>query len=96
MNSLPKDNYITVCAKKCLFDAKASKAGDAKCTLPPIATTYSNANFGIVPLSENLNSGKYFGATTAEWAFDNNIRSAPTDGSKTCILGMEFNEGFVG
>jgi hypothetical protein len=65
LKTAPADNYIKVCEKKCVYDAVASKAGDVKCTLPGVATTYSNANFGIEKPTDALNSGVYFGSMSS-------------------------------
>jgi len=43
----PKENYIKVCEQRCEYNDAASTAGDLKCTLPAVPTTYSNQNFQI-------------------------------------------------
>jgi len=61
LKNFPEDNYIKVCEEKCTFLVSESKAGDIKCSLPRVSTTYSNKNYGIAEVDENLNSKKYFG-----------------------------------
>jgi len=96
MEAAPADNYIKVCERKCVFVAASSTAGEAKCLLPSLPTTYSNTQFEIEPVSENLDSGIYFGADSAKLAFDNSIYTVPSETSSTGVIGMQFLPGFVG
>jgi hypothetical protein len=47
LKTRPDKNYIKVCERTCVFDDTNSVAGEAKCTLPAIPTTYSNSKFNI-------------------------------------------------
>jgi hypothetical protein len=95
LKAAPADNYIKVCERKCTFD-ESSTAGETKCVLPSLPTTYSNTNFEIEPVSENLNSGIYFGADSAKLAFDGSIYTVPSETSSSGVIGMQFLPGFVG
>lgn len=85
-----------MCQRECLYDDEASTPGSISCRLPSIPTTYSNQNFNIGKVEQKLNSGKYFGSSDAEAAFDDSVFTRVNDNSNTCILGMEFAEGYVG
>ena len=66
--------------------------------MPSISTTYSNTNFQIEKVSENLRPFKTFG-TNANHAlvFDNNLLNNAGDTTAAdCTIGAEFRDGFVG
>jgi len=92
----PKDNYIKVCEQKCAFNDADSTPGKISCTLPAVPTTYSNQNYQIGKVEQELNSGVYFGVEDANIAFDGSVFTRVNDNSKTCIVGMEFKAGYVG
>lgn len=93
----PANSYITVCDNKCPFSDSDSTADISKCKLPPISTTYSNANFKIAEPSDDLNSGVYFGTYQNNTkAFDNNLMSNPGTSTAPCAIGMSFKAGHVG
>ena len=93
----PANNYITVCDNKCPFSDSDSTADVSKCKLPPISTTYSNANFKIAEPSDDLNSGVHFGTYQNNTkAFDNNLMSNPGTSTAPCAIGMSFKAGHVG
>lgn len=95
-HSDPENNYVKVCEKRCEYDDESSTADEIKCKLPAIPTTYSNLNYGIGAVEQALNSGVYFGVSQAYKAFNDDIFDIVNDNSNTCILGMEFREGYVG
>ena len=92
----PKDNFIKVCEQKCEFIDDSSSAEDIKCRLPPIPTTYSNNNFEIGKVQQELNSGVYFGVDDVSKAFDGSVFTRVDNNDKTCVVGMEFKQGYVG
>jgi hypothetical protein len=92
----PTENFIKVCEQKCAYNDDLSTAGKIACTLPSIPTTYSNQNFQIGRVEKELNSGVYFGVSDANIAFDGSVFTRVDDNSNTCVLGMEFKEGYVG
>ena len=47
-------------------------------------------------MTENLNSRRYFGASSAKLAFDGSIYTVPSENSNTGIIGMKFKPGYVG
>jgi hypothetical protein len=94
--SNPKDNYIKVCEQRCEYNDAASSAGDIRCTLPSVPTTYSNNNFKVGKVDRELNSGVYFGAEDANIAFDGSVFTRVNENSNTCQIGMAFKEGYVG
>ena len=98
LKTLPLENYIKICEKKCVITAADSVAGTAWCKVPSVSTTYSNENFKIEVPSENLNSGKFFGtnASQAPRAFDNKPMTLVNDNEKVCNVGMEFKKGYIG
>jgi hypothetical protein len=97
LKHFPDDNYVQVCEKKCTFIEADSSAGDVRCSLPRVSTTYSNENYGIAQVDENLNSQKFFGNRgSAQLAFDDNIFTIPGIYENDCHIGMEFREGYVG
>jgi hypothetical protein len=97
MASSPEQNFVTVCGQPCLF-SDASTASVAKCSVPAISTTYSNSNFKIENVSEDLKPAQTFG-TNANHAlvFDNNLLNNAGDTTAAdCTIGAEFRDGFVG
>lgn len=92
----PKENYISVCEQRCEFDDAASSAGDIRCKLPSVPTTYSNNNFQIGKVDRELNSGNYFGASDANIAFDGSVFTRVNENSNNCQIGMAFKENYVG
>lgn len=64
--------------------------------MPAVPTTYSNVNYAVGRVEQELNSGVYFGVSDASVAFDGSIFTRVDDNSATCQLGMEFKEGYVG
>lgn len=97
MKSASANAYVEVCGQKCVFSDEDSTESEAKCKLPKMSTTYSNANFGIESEDQDLNSGKHFGTNDkASMAFDGNNGNSAEDSSANCHVGMEFREGFVG
>ena len=89
------DNYISVCDKPCVFDEETSTATVTKCKVPQLSTVYSNENFEISKISENL-KGKTFGTDDYELAFDDVLILGSDALNGNCNLGMEFKEGHVG
>jgi hypothetical protein len=48
-------------------------------------------------MSEDLNSGMYFGSNDKpEYVFDGNMLYGSEDSSSDCEIGMEFKEGHIG
>lgn len=92
----PAENYIKVCEQKCKYNDASSSPGQIKCDLEAVPTTYSNQNFQIGRVEPELNSGVYFGVSDANIAFDGSVFTRVNDNSNTCIVGMEFKEGYVG
>lgn len=92
----PAENYIKVCEQKCLYDDANSSPGEIACKLPAVPTTYSNQNFQVGKVEQELNSGVYFGASDANIAFDGSVFTRVDTNDKQCQLGMEFKEGYVG
>jgi hypothetical protein len=92
----PKLNRITVCEQECEYNDAASTPGSIKCNLKPVPTTYSNNNFQVGKEEIALNSGEYFGVEDANIAFDGSVFTRVDDNSNTCIVGMQFKEGYVG
>lgn len=41
----PEENYIKVCEQKCKYNDARSSAGEIKCDLAPVPTSYSKQNF---------------------------------------------------
>jgi hypothetical protein len=90
-------NYLTVCGQRCQFLAADSTASSAWCSLPPVSTTYSNENFAIAEMSEDLKAPITFGTNGfAEAAFDNNNLNNAGDDSVSCNIGVQFKDGHVG
>mmetsp|Transcript_41647 Transcript_41647/g.63631 ORF Transcript_41647/g.63631 Transcript_41647/m.63631 type:complete len:163 (-) Transcript_41647:5785-6273(-) len=79
------------------MDEDLSTADKLVCKVPPVATVYSNENFGIEKDSHDLDSGIYFGTgKNVSTMFDNDLTVANEDGSSECIIGMAFKEEHVG
>lgn len=96
MASQPKTNFVTVCGQPCEYST-ASTASVAKCSVPAISTSYSNSNFKIAEISEDLKPGKCFGTNANHGkVFDNNMLNNAGDTTANCHIGAEFKEGFVG
>jgi hypothetical protein len=75
------DTFINISEVQ-VFGIKIDTTPDVvRCRLPAIPTTYSNSEFKIEAATDNLNSGVYFGASSAKLAFDGSIYTAPTDNS---------------
>lgn len=51
------DHYIKVCDEKCVYNDNTSDASVAKCILPKLSTLYSNQNFNISAMTEDLKTG---------------------------------------
>lgn len=94
--SAPKDNFIKVCEQKCIYNDEESTSGNIKCKLPSIPTTYSNQNFQIGRVEQELNSGVYFGVEDAKSAFDGSVFTRVNSNENVCIVGMQFKAGYVG
>jgi len=92
----PKENYIKVCEQKCVLDDKLSKPDEITCNLGAVPTTYSNNNYQVGKVEQELNSGVYFGVSDAKTAFDGSVFTRVNDNENKCIIGMEFKEGYVG
>jgi len=92
----PKENYIKVCEQKCVLDDKLSKPDEITCNLGAVPTTYSNNNYQVGKVEQELNSGVYFGVSDAKTAFDGSVFTRVNDNGNKCIIGMEFKEGYVG
>jgi len=60
-------------------------------------TAFSNSQFQIRQVTEDLRGDKYFGSMTNFMAaFDNDNGKGTNDNTANCHLGMSFNPGFVG
>lgn len=93
-------NHIKVCDNVCAFSASDSSATVAKCKLPKLSTLYSDSNFNISTVSEDLRSGVPFGTlTNNSAAFDNVLVVNVTEGAQvngSCHIGMAYKAGHVG
>jgi len=92
----PAENYISVCEQKCVYENSGSTAEKIKCKLPAVPTTYSNNNFQIGKVEQELNSGVYFGVEDAKIAFDGSVFTRVNNNDNKCIVGMEFKQQYVG
>jgi hypothetical protein len=90
------NNYIKVCEQKCVFDEDNSDTDAIQCRLGPVPTTYSNQDFQIGKVEQELNSGVYFGVSDVATAFDGSVFTRVDDNTNNCVLGMAFKEGYVG
>jgi hypothetical protein len=61
MRTNNNEHYVKVCDEKCVYNDSSSDATIAKCTLPKLSTMYSNANYNITEMTEDLKTGKPFG-----------------------------------
>lgn len=97
MKFFPEKNYVTICSEKCVFSESDSTSAKTVCKVPEISTTYSDENFQISKVSENLNSGVFFGTSgNPKIAFDGSVTNTLSDTKAPCHIGMEFKEGHVG
>jgi len=99
LKNKPEGNTLKVCERPCeLIDAESTK-DSVWCTVPGIPTKYSNDNYGIASVTENLDSKKHFGSDKASdvaKAFDGDLTSWVDDSREDCWIGMEFRAGYVG
>jgi hypothetical protein len=93
-----KNNYVTVCDRKCVFDNVLSTDSVSKCFLPEISTTYSNLNFNISEPQDDLKSGVYWSTYPNTLnAFDDVMTDSVSGGSTgECNIGMAFKPKHIG
>jgi len=100
MRGDPKNNFITICDRKCIFQDNDSTDEKAQCLVPEVSTTYSDSNFKISVPSEDLKTGEYFGTYINNIAAFDDILTEDQGESSTdsgnCSIGMSFKPGHVG
>jgi hypothetical protein len=94
-------NKVKVCDEVCEFDEASSTAQTSKCKLPKLSTTYSDQNFNISEVSEDLRSSSSKFGTLANNSdpFDGVLVKKPTEVAQpdgSCFIGVGFKEGHVG
>ena len=89
-----------MCDEVCQFSEADSTADVAKCKLAKLSTVYSDSNFNISTVAEDLKSGTPFGTLTNNSVpFDDTLVVKPTEGpmvNGACYIGIHFKEGQVG
>jgi len=54
IETLPDENYITVCGIECVYDEDNSDDSVTTCTIPALSTLYSDSTFTITEESVDL------------------------------------------
>jgi hypothetical protein len=95
-----QEHYVKVCDERCVYDDATSDANTAKCTLQSLSTLYSDANYNISEMTEDLRTGKPFGTLqNNSIVFDNTLVVKPQEASQVgglCFVGVGFKAGHVG
>jgi hypothetical protein len=94
-----QEHYVKVCDEKCVYDDASSDASIAKCTLSQLSTLYSDANYNISEMTEDLKTGKPFGTLKNNTIpFDDTLVVKPQEDSQVgglCFVGVGFKAGHV-
>ncbi|TNV88229.1 hypothetical protein FGO68_gene13028 [Halteria grandinella] len=88
---------VLVCQQPCLPSPDDSSPATLKCRLPPLATTYSTAQFNITEESYLVGAPFSSKAALTEYLFDGNYMRGFNDStSATCFIGTAFKQGYIG
>lgn len=93
------DHYVKVCDEKCVYNDTSSSATIAKCILPKLSTLYSNQNYNISMMKEDLKTGKPWGTLQNNSVpFDDVLVIKPKEGAQVngaCSIGVSYKAGHV-
>jgi hypothetical protein len=92
-------HYVKVRDEKCVYNDNSSSATIAKCKIPKLSTLYSDANFNISTMTEDLKPPRKWGTLNNNSVpFDGVLVTKPVEGSMVgglCSIGVSFKVGHV-
>jgi len=98
LKSLPNDNHVYACGKRCEYTEDGSSVQKAQCRVPPLSTIYSDLNFKISQEDNDLPVLKYSGTGSAselKKINDGDLTSPFSSNADTCTINFEFPEGYI-